>query len=333
MFCNQKSITGVSEPVDAARVEAIIREHLSRVRRSKPVEAAFYGGSFTALAIDRQNTLLQVAEKFLKGGLIQAIRLSTRPDCLDQPIVDNLRRHGVKTVELGVQSMDDTVLELAERGYNSHVVPVAVARLQQAGIGCGIQLMPGLPGEDWASLIRTVRTIRALQPDFVRIYPTVVLAGTKLAEWFRCGRYSPLTLEEAVTRCAYMKLYFGRRDIPVIRTGLQDTEELRQPETMLAGPFHPAFGEMVEAKLYYLMLVRCLETAADIAPDAALHIGYPEREGSKLRGIRNSNLDKLKQRFGLTDVRLHPENLPSGQLTVKGKNFRYTINKNMICQI
>ncbi|HWR38661.1 MAG TPA: radical SAM protein [Patescibacteria group bacterium] len=332
-FCNQKSITGVKEPVSARQVEAVIQEHLARPRRPRPVEVAFYGGSFTALEPRLQQQLLEPAACFLTTGRIQAIRLSTRPDCLEKATIENLRQYGVTTVEMGVQSLDDKVLALAERGHSAEVVAAAAQRLRQAGLSIGIQLMPGLPGEDWPSLIGTVWQTAKIRPDFVRIYPTLVLTGTALADWFRAGRYLPLSLDDAVQRCAYMKLYFSRQGIPVIRTGLQDTEELRQPETIKAGPFHPAFGEMVEAELYYIMLAHCLEKAFDVPAGAAVDIWYPVREGSKMRGVGNHNVQRLKQRFALGELRLHPENLPSGQFVLQGERLRYVINKNMICQI
>ena len=333
VFCDQKTITGTRQPVDAEQVDAIINAHLAQIRQPRVVEAAFYGGSFTALPLSRQRQLLEPAWRLLQAGRIQAIRLSTRPDCLQPQIIDTLQRFGVKTVELGVQSLDDQVLKSAGRGHSSAAVAPAVVRLRAAGIACGVQLMPGLPGENWFSLIRTVREVGALQPDFTRLYPTVVLAGTRLADLFQQGSYHPLSLDEAVIRCAYMKLYFGRLGIPVIRTGLQDTEELRQAGTVLAGPFHPAFGELTEAALYYLMVVQCLENAADLSPGMTLAIWHQEREGSKLRGMRNENIHRLKRRFGFKEICLYPAHLAAGQLVIQGERFRYTVNKNMICQI
>lgn len=330
IFCNQKKITGRQTPVTGKQVAAIIEEKLFTINQERRIEVAFYGGSFTALSEAIQNELLEPASQALKKGQIHAIRLSTRPDCITEQIVVNLRRQGVSIVELGVQSLDDYVLAEAARGHNSESVVDAVNLLKSAGITCGLQLMPGLPGEDWSSLIKTVRSAISLRPDFTRIYPAIVIADTVLAEMYSKGIYRPLTLEQAVVRSAYSKLLFERQGIQVIRTGLQASEELDNRVTVLAGPYHPAFGELVDAHIFYLMLAGFIEQNIT-TPVVNLIIHHHPQDSSKVRGQHNSCINRLKQRYNLETIKLY-ENLAvkKGTLLLDYQGLRYGFNKNMI---
>ncbi|MGL5513992.1 MAG: elongator complex protein 3 [Sporomusa sp.] len=329
VFCNQQKITGLSTPVTALQVATIIGDRLAGINQARHVEVAFYGGSFTALAEDVQNELLAPATQALQSGLIQGIRLSTRPDCLSKSTINNLIKQQVSTVEVGVQSLDDAVLTRAGRGHDSEAVVGAVARLKAAGLQCGLQLMPGLPGEDWTSLIRTVRHAIDLAPDFVRIYPTVVIADTMLARLYRQGIYTPLSLNQGVGRAAYMKLVFGRQGIAVIRTGLQAADELDQ-QTVLAGPYHPAFGELVDSYIFYLMLAGFIEQSS-LGSEVPLIIHHHPQDCSKVRGQYNRNINDIKQRYRLRDVTLYSDHCvqkSSLLFELEGQNF--ITNKNMI---
>jgi len=330
VFCDQQKITGLSTPVTALQVATIIGDRLAGIDQARHVEVAFYGGSFTALAEDDQNELLAPATQALQSGLIQGIRLSTRPDCLSKSTINNLIKQQVTTVEVGVQSLDDTVLARAGRGHDSEAVVGSVARLKAAGLQCGLQLMPGLPGEDWTSLIRTVRRAIDLAPEFVRIYPTVVIAGTTLARLYRQGIYAPLSLDQGVSRAAYMKLMFGRQGIAVIRTGLQAADELDQHQTVLAGPYHPAFGELVDSYIFYLMLASFIEQSS-LGPQARLIIHHHPQDCSKVRGQHNRNINDIKQRYRLRDVTLYSDRFVSkSSLLFELGGQNYITNKNMI---
>lgn len=317
----------------AEQVTAQIEERLKAVHRDRWIEVAFFGGSFTALPAAVQRDLLSPAHLALEQGRIHAIRLSTRPDCINGSIIANLKKHGVSIVELGVQSLDDNVLLKACRGHNSQDVIEATRLLKKSKIQCGLQLMPGLPGEDWISLLATVRKMIELRPDFVRIYPTIVIKDTVLAEQYSQGTYQPLTLSAAVARSAYMKLVFEQAGIAVIRTGLQATEELDSKASVIAGPYHPAFGELVDSHIFYLMLAAFLEQDV-IGRRTEIGIRYNPKDASKIRGQYNSNIKRLVQRYKLTAFNLSPDSaVKNGSilLTLKGDN--YLLNKNMINRI
>ncbi|SMC67185.1 elongator complex protein 3 [Sporomusa malonica] len=333
IFCNQQKITGKLTPVTAMQVGAIINERLAAINQKRHIEVAFYGGSFTSLPEGIQNDLLAPATECLRSGRIHAIRLSTRPDCINAQTVNNLSKQGVTIVELGVQSLDDNVLVRAARGHNSQVVAEAVTILKKTGLRCGLQLMPGLPGEDWISLIRTVQQSVKLRPDFVRIYPTVVIAGTALAESYRQGAYHPLSLTQAVVRSAYMKIVFQRQGIDVIRTGLQASEELDSKETVIAGPYHPAFGELVDSHIFYLMLAGFIEKNPIRFPTNLIIRHHPQ-DCSKIRGQYNSNINSLKRCYRLLRVSLYADaTIKKGNLVVGYGGQAYLMNKNMISSI
>ena len=206
VFCNQRKITGVETDVTPGRVRESIAWHLARIDQARVVEVAFYGGSFTALPEAMQRALLAPASEALRAGRVQGIRLSTRPDSISAEGLALLLEHGVSVVELGVQSLSDAVLAAAGRGHTAADVEAAVRLIRQTPLELGLQFMPGLPGEDWQRRMDTLARAIALRPDFARIYPTVVLAGTKLAALYAAGAYAPLALEKAVAFAAIMKL-------------------------------------------------------------------------------------------------------------------------------
>ena len=295
VFCNQRRISGFTEkPVTAEDVRSTVQIWLDRRNSEKmdnrEVQVAFYGGSFTGLPQARQEELLGAVTPFLQQNRVQSLRLSTRPDYIDEERVALLRRYQVSTVELGVQSMNNRVLELARRGHSAADVEQAVPVLQQAGMEIGIQLMIGLPEDSRTSLRRTVDRIVAQQPDFVRIYPLLVVQHSELAEQYRRGEYKPLSLAEAVVLAAWMKQRFDRAGIRVVRMGLQAGPELES--SLLAGPWHPAFGELVVSRL---MLRRTRKLSAQAAGDSSVRLIINERDQSVFRGIRSANVKRLQQ--------------------------------------
>jgi histone acetyltransferase (RNA polymerase elongator complex component) len=330
IFCNQKKITGCQTPVTATQVRAIISERLQNINQKRRIEVAFYGGSFTALPESIQNELLSPASQALKNGHIDAIRLSTRPDCISQDIIANLLRQGVTIVELGVQSLDNQVLRKAKRGHDNQAVKNAVKLLQESGIHYGLQLMPGLPGEDWISLIETVRQAVSLKPEFVRIYPTIVIADTALACLYRQANYEPLSLEQAIARAAYMKLVFERDGIVVIRTGLQASAELDSQTNVISGPYHPAFGELVDSYIFYLMLAGFIEQNG-VIPQSHLTIRHHPQDCSKIRGQHNNNINRIIHSYHITRVVLRVDtSVKKGCLLLESNDKRVFYNKNMI---
>lgn len=296
LFCNQHSISSQTRsPITGAEVAATIREWLvlARPERRTRAQVAFYGGSFTGLPAARQSELLSAVQPFLRRGEVQAIRLSTRPDTVDRDRLALLVSHGVTTVELGVQSCDDRVLRQAGRGHSSADSLQASRLIKDRGLQLGWQLMPGLPGEDGRSLRRTVEATIQTRPDFVRIYPALVVRGSGLAWLYHQGGYRPLSLGRAVVLAAFMKKRFDDQGIGVVRMGLQSSATLERD--LVAGPWHPAFGELVKARL---MLRQTRRTLARTGANPVVLV-INDRDQSIFRGPGSVNLRRL-QELGLS---------------------------------
>jgi len=210
-----------------------------------PREVAFYGGSFTGLDAPLQERLLGAVYPFIAAGEIDAVRVSTRPDMISRDGVELLKEYSVKTVELGVQSMDDGVLRQSGRGHSANDTVRAVGVLEQAGMATGLQMMPGLPGDRSETILATAGEMVRLGPAFVRIYPTLVVRGTPLETMYGRGDYRPWSLEAMRLVCVKVMSIFKEADIPVIRVGLQPTAELEA--SIVAGPYHPAFRQLLDA--------------------------------------------------------------------------------------
>ncbi len=254
VYCDQAGITGASAPPEEAAIKETVEAWLSTWERkwgsgrdgeriSKTREVAFYGGSFTALPEKEQALLLNSVAGYLGSGRIDAIRVSTRPDRITDAGVELLKGHGVKTVELGVQSMSDTVLKLSGRGHTAQDSTDAVALLKGRSVSVGLQFMPGLPGDTVESIMHTAEEIVALGPAFVRVYPTVVLEGTALEKMYSRGDYEPWPMEEMLRVCKRLSTVFSGASIPIIRMGLHHSTELEK--RVVAGPYHPSFADIV----------------------------------------------------------------------------------------
>lgn len=303
VFCNQHSITGQEKDAtaaDAAAVAAAVTAGLALPRRNmlRRVQVAFYGGSFTGLPRERQAELLGAVAPFLAAGKVDAIRLSTRPDYLTGADADFLKARGVGVVELGVQSMADEVLAACQRGHTAAQVGPAVAALRQRGIEVGIQLMVGLPADTPARLVASGHAVAALGPDFVRLYPVLVVRGSELAAWYEDERYQPLSLARAAVLTARLKKIFDEAAIPVVRVGLQHSEALAA--SLVAGPHHPAFGELVRS---YLFVGKVRQGLAGQRRQAR-ELRLSSRDQSLLRGKANANLKRLRQAGLLDGVQL-----------------------------
>ena len=251
LFCAQDRSTN---QLDVPPVNTVARSLDAMLPKHGGGEIAFYGGTFSLLSIQQQQLYLGVARDFIDAGRVAGIRISTRPDALDEACLARLRNEGVQTIEIGCQSFADTVLERAGRGHSAAQSSAAVERCRNAGFKVGIQLMPGLPGGDGEEALSSLRRALELEPAFLRIYPTVVIAGTALAELWHAGSYCPWSLDETVEICADMLLLCRRFDVPVIRLGLQQDANLGK--NLLAGPFHPAFGQLVRSRIWRRALAR-----------------------------------------------------------------------------
>lgn len=316
VFCDQKVITGSSGILPAAdEILTAVREW-RRSSGAEPVEAAFYGGSFTLLSRRQQQALLEPLQPLLQSGEVASIRVSTRPDAVDATTAGFLRESGVSLVELGVQSMDDRALELAGRGHTALDTIAAFAALRAAGVIVGAQTMPGLPGESGEGAIASFRRLLALRPDLVRIYPAVVLQGTGLARMYQQGDYLPLTLEEAVRVCKIMLHDADCAGIPVIRVGLQPTDELSSGSEVIAGPYHPAFRQLAQGERWFDLLQ---VLGREFSPGTELTISTAMTEVSDVVGQKRRNIFRLERLSGLQVAAVYGDDaLTAGTIRITG---------------
>ncbi|SHE32044.1 elongator complex protein 3 [Caloramator proteoclasticus] len=261
IFCNQKRITGQYNDVEAEDVYKIIEEHLKTIdRNNSHIEISFFGGSFTGIEIEKQKEFLSIAKEYVDKGLVDEIRLSTRPDYIDREILDYLKKYGVKNIELGAQSMDDDVLMKQCRGHSSEDVVNASKLIKEYGFKLGLQMMVGLYGDSFEKDIYTAKKFIELKPDFVRIYPTLVVKDTYLEVLYKKGMYKPLELMDAVYICKELYKLFYKNNIYIMKIGLQVSDDFTLGKNVVAGPFHPAFRELVESSLLNDMILYYINT-------------------------------------------------------------------------
>lgn len=305
VFCNQKRITGNLKETTPDDVTNTIEEYLKTLPETdRNIEVAFFGGSFTGIPIEEQSALMQRVEPYIKSGEIDGIRLSTRPDYITDEILTNLKSYGVTTIELGVQSMVDDVLKASNRGHTSTDVCNAVKLIRNYGFSLGLQMMTDLPGDTPSRSLETAKRIIELQPDFVRIYPTLTIKDTYLEKMYHKGEYRPHTLTEAVTLSKELLLMFEEADIGVIRIGLQPTDEINENASVVAGPFHSSFGELVESAVYYDIIE---DAVAGLKGDVTVYVN--PKEISKATGNKRANIIKIKENTGITIKILGDSNL------------------------
>jgi len=292
--------------VSPENVERQILEFLEyKGNDRQPAQVAFYGGNFLGLEKDYIERLLNVSTKFVKNKKIDAIRFSTRPDTIDHDRIEIIKNYPVTTVEIGAQSMDDRVLDMAKRGHSAFDTQQAVTLLKNRDYQIGLQIMVGLPKEDEAVSLSTAYRISELEPDFVRIYPTIVLKNSLLARWYENGTYRPWSLERSVAHVKTLYLFFKKKNIPVIRMGLQASEDLDSGAAVLAGPYHPAFGHMVHSEIFLDMATEIMENKAFYQDTVTLKV-HPHSI-SKMRGLKNKNVNALKKRFQLQSLNIVPD--------------------------
>ncbi|MBQ9784719.1 MAG: radical SAM protein [Clostridia bacterium] len=309
VFCNQRSISGCHTFREESVGEQIERA-LSTVSGDDEVEIAFFGGSFTGIPRDLMLRLLDTAEAYVKEGRVSSIRLSTRPDYINGEILQILSRYSVREIELGLQSMSDEVLLASKRGHTARDAERACRAVVAAGFQLTGQMMIGLPRSTRESEIATARTIAKSGAAAVRIYPTVVFYGTPLCDMAKSGDYEPLTIEEAVVRCADVLEIFESAQIPCIRLGLCATEELTSDDAVYAGPNHPALGEMVLGELAYRRICALLRDEGLLGGEVLLTV--PVREVSRTVGYKRANLERL---YTHTHTRVRVAGAPVAHMT------------------
>lgn len=256
-FCNQRTITGVQEIPHADDVKRVCTQAMDEISDYSDTEIAFFGGSFTAIPREYMLELLDAAYEFVGKGKFKGIRLSTRPDCIDEQVLDILKKHSVTSIELGAQSMCDHVLKANERGHTSDDVCAASELIKSYGFELGLQMMVGLYKSTPRDEMATMQRIIELSPKTVRIYPVAVLKGTRLADLYQSGEYSLMTFEEVVLLCSKMLAAFHEANIDVIRCGLHSSETVEQD--IVAGFYHPAFREICESLIYRQAILKYID--------------------------------------------------------------------------
>ena len=295
VFCNQRSISGLRE-FDPLDVVSIIDRALSTISVDDEAEIAFFGGSFTGIDRELMISLLKIAEGYVRDGRVKSIRCSTRPDYIDEEIIDILKKYSVRTIELGLQSSSDIVLEKSKRGHNFEAERQGCRLIVESGIQLIGQMMIGLPDSDSLSELETARFIVDCGAVGARIYPTIVFRDTELCSMTEAGEYTPLTLDEAIIRSAAVLEVFISGGVEVIRIGLQASENLSDPNCFVAGPNHAALGELVIGEVYYNKILKALSDI-NLSENENITVCVCRGALSKAIGQNGRNKLRLKEKY------------------------------------
>ncbi|MFY9506508.1 MAG: radical SAM protein [Caldicoprobacterales bacterium] len=301
VFCNQHIITGHK---DAAfkQIESQIEQGMAHISKDKPCdEIAFFGGSFTCLPVAFQKQVLDLAKPYIDKGLAKGIRISTRPDYIDTASLELLEDANVTTIELGIQSTNERVLFHSGRGHTVSCIFDSARLIKDKAFKLGLQMMVGLPKDTREIAIKTASDIISLEPDYVRIYPTLVLKGSSLEEMLKTDDYKAMSLEEAIDQVCHLKIMFDYNGIKVIRTGLQSNEDLDLGRGLVEGPYHPAFGELVESQILYKWFKYAIDQLIGKAR-AKIEINVNPKDLSKAIGQRRANLSRLRLKYPASKI-------------------------------
>lgn len=316
IFCNQKSISGQKKNMTKEQAKNIIDNYLKNLNDSDAlIEIAFFGGSFTAINENLQNELLELAYAYVKEGKVESIRISTRPDCIDKNILKRLKKYKVKTIELGVQSANDFVLKRANRGHTFEDVKKASKLIRWYGFRLGHQMMVGLPESTRQDEINTAKALIKLKPKMVRIYPVLVVKNTKLEKEFENGIYKALPLPQAVETCKQLVRMFSDKNIDIIRVGLQNTDEISDPSSekseVVAGPYHPAFRQLVESGLWYDAIVEKIKKLNVKVKEVQVTVN--PLDVNNVIGHKKDNVLKLKEFYDVDLILKQDSNIKQGK--------------------
>ncbi len=306
VFCDQRSISG-KIAFSEADVDREIETVLSTLAGEYEAEIAFFGGSFTGIDRDLMIRLLERAQRYVDAGRVQSIRLSTRPDYIDREILDILSRYAVKTVELGLQSMDDAVLAASRRGHDAEAAVRACAMVKERGFALVGQMMVGLPVSTAETETYTARRLCELGVDAVRVYPTVVFHHTALCEMAKRGEYIPLSTEDAVERTKNVLGVFDRFSVPVIRVGLCASDTLSSPEEVYGGASHAAIGELAMGELFFDKMCEALQEKDDLW-GKTVTFSVPRGALSKAVGQKRKNILRICEKYSLNRVKILEKN-------------------------
>ena len=316
IFCNQKSISGQKTNMTKEKAKKIIDDYLkSMTDENAQIEIAFFGGSFTAIETERQEELLQTAYEYIKSGKVESIRVSTRPDCIDKEILKRLKKYKVKTIELGVQSANDYILKRANRGHTFEDVKKASKLIRWYGFKLGHQMMVGLPESTRIDEINTAKALVKLKPKMIRIYPVLVVKNTKLEEEYEQGIYEPLSVVQAVEICKEIVRIFADKKIDIIRIGLQSTDEISDPQNekseVVAGPYHPAFRQLVESGMWYDAIVGKIKKLN--VKVKKVQVTVNPIDANNVIGHKKENVQKLKDTYDVDLILKQDKNIKQGK--------------------
>ena len=319
-FCNQKKISGQTKMVTKQDVKDTIVYYLKNFKDDhKYVEVAFFVGSFTAIEKEKQEELLEAVQEYIENKKVHSIRVSTRPDCIDKDILKRLKKYHVKTIELGVQSTNNYILSRCKRGHTGEDVKKASKLIRRYGFVLGHQMMVGLPESTKQDEINTAKELIKLKPEIVRIYPVLVIKDTELAEEYQRGEYTPLTVGQAVERCKEIVDLFNRKKITVIRIGLQNTEEITDPSlkesSVVAGPYHPAFRQLVESSMWYDSIVNEIKKVN--AKVKKVKIKANDKNVNNIIGHKKENITKLKEVYDVDVIIEKDDNIKPGKFEME----------------
>jgi histone acetyltransferase (RNA polymerase elongator complex component) len=300
-FCNQSKISGVNQQSDEIVVRQTIQSYLDvfdSENLPEKREVAFYGGSFTGLSEERQERLLQAVQPSIQSGEVHSIRISTHSLLVNPHNISVLKKNNVKTVELGIQSTNDRVLQAVGRPCNFAAVNSAVDSIRKNGLKLGLQLMPGLPGDDEAVFMRSVKDVIGLKPDFVRIYPTLVIKNTKLYEMYKIGEYLPWKLNRMVRLVKDALLAFQMVNVPVIRVGLHSDPSML--ENLVDGPYHPAFRYLVDSLIAREKMFNLIDELQSLPKTLTFKV--PSRQVSLYLGHKKDNIQAIQNLYGINNI-------------------------------
>lgn len=323
IFCNQKKISGRVDQFVPEEMKAHVESYLNTMSHEH-IEIAFYGGSFTGIPVQMQVDFLKIAAGYKQAGKIQSIRLSTRPDYIDDEVLKRLQAFGVDLIELGCQSFDDEVLLASNRGHSAKSILSAVEQIKKFGISFGIQLMYGLPSDSFEKFRTSVEQTIVLSPECVRIYPALVIQGTQLEAQYNLNQFQPISLEQAINGVAYAVKRFKQCHIEVIRVGLQRTEEINLSGAIVAGPFHEAFGGLVMTEIFYQAIHGVLNAWDQVDQ---VNVWCHPSQVSYVRGHKKASMLKLKTKWSKLNMRpIQDSHLKLNQIVLEGSGNKTTVN-------
>lgn len=320
IFCNQKSISGQKKNITKEDAKKTIDNFLENIKdKDAKKEIAFFGGSFTGIDEKTQEELLQIAYEYIKNGQVDSIRISTRPDYINKEILKRLKKYKVKTIELGVQSANDYILGRANRGHTFKDVEKASKLIRWYGFNLGHQMMVGLPESTRIDEINTAKALIKLKPKMIRIYPVLVIKGTKLEKEYNEGIYEPLSVVQAVEISKQLVRLFTDKKIEVIRVGLQNTDEICAPgdknSEVVAGPFHPAFGQLVESSMWYDAILEKIKKLNTKVKEVEVTVN--PTDCNNVIGHKRENIKKLQELYELDLIVKQDKNIKQGKSKIE----------------